>query len=305
MKIIFFGSPDFALPALKLLNEKEKIVVVVTSPPKPTGRGRKEQPTPVQLFAQANNIKVLTPVHPNHPEFLPEIQKFEPDLFAVVSYGFILSGDLLRIPKYGGLNLHPSLLPKYRGAAPIQWTLIRGETVTGVTIILMSEKMDAGGIIIQKEFPVLPDDNYDRLSRRLSEVGAPILLEATQMIKSQNYSLIPQDTSQITKAPKIKKEDCYIKWSQPTVAVYNFIRGLSSDPGAKTRFRNQEIKIIEVKKAMEKIAPGSVKISGKHLFVGTLDGALSVLKLQPPNKKPQTGVDFINGFRPEDGEVLS
>jgi len=305
LKIIFFGSPDFALPSLRLLKEKENIVAVVTSPAKPTGRGRKEQKTPTQIFAEANNIKVLAPANPNLPNFWPEVQKFEPDLFVVVSYGFILCGELLGIPKHGGINLHPSLLPRYRGAAPIQWTLIRGETMTGVSIILMNEKMDAGGIIIQKEFPVLSDDNFDRLSARLAEAGAPILLEAIQQIKLQKYNLINQDITQITKAPKIKKEDCYIKWSQSTDLVYNFIRGLSSEPGARTWFRGQEMKILEVQKALEKTAPGTIKVMGKRLLIGTEDGSIAILKLQPPNKRPQTGIDFINGFHPKDGEVLS
>lgn len=305
MRIVFFGSPDFAQPSLKLINEKEQIIAVVSSPPKPTGRGQKEQKTATHIFAEANNIKVLTPANPNLPDFWPEVQKLKPDLFVVVSYGLILCGELLRIPKHGGINLHPSLLPKYRGAAPIQWTLIRGETITGVSIILMNEKMDAGGIIIQKEFPVLPDDNYDSLSKRLSEVGATIILEAIQQIELQKYDLIVQDVSQITKAPKIKKEDCYIKWNQPTNIIYDFIRGLSSDPAARTRFRDKEIKILEAIMSEEKIEPGRIKIIGKKLLFGTGDGSISILKLQPENKKPLSGLDFINGFRPKDGEVVN
>ncbi len=305
MKIIFFGSPEFSLPSLRLIKENEEIIAVVTSPPKPTGRGQKEQKTPVHIFAENSGLKVFTPTEPNHPEFISTIAKLYPELFVVVSYGFILSGDLLRIPKFGGINLHPSLLPKYRGAAPIQWTLINGETKTGITIIQMNEKMDAGKIILQNEFPVLPDDNYDRLSHRLAELGAPILLEAIKLIKSQNYNLIAQDVSQVTKAPKIKKENCYINWNQSTDTVYNFIRGLSSEPGARTRFRGQELKILAVEKSNDRIPPGTIKVTGKLLLVGTADGSVSILKLQPPNKRPQTGIDFINGFRPNDGEVLN
>lgn len=305
MKIVFFGTPDFALPSLKLLNECESVTAVVTSPPKPTGRGLKEQKSPVQLFAESKGIGVLTPANPNVSEFAAQLAGLAPDLYVVVSYGFILSGDLLRIPKYGGINLHPSLLPKCRGAAPIQWTLIRGETITGITIIHMNEKMDAGNIILQKEFSVQEDDTYDRLSQRLAELGPTVLLEAVQLVKSQNYQIIAQDQALVTKAPKIKKEDCRINWQQPTNQVYNFIRGLSSDPAARTGFRGQELKIIEVERMSEPVPPGTVKVLGKKLLIGTQDGSLSILKLQPPNKKVQTGTDFINGFRPVENEVVS
>lgn len=303
MKIIFFGSPDFAIPSLKLIAEREAVIAVVTSPPKPTGRGLKEQKTPIHVLAEAQGFSVLTPTTPNTPEFAAQLAALKPDLYVVVSYGFILAADLLRIPAYGGVNLHPSLLPKYRGAAPMQWTLIRGETITGVTIIHMNEKMDAGNIILQKEFPVLPDDTYDRLSRRLAEAGAQVLFEAVQSVKLQTYQVIVQDPSRVTKAPKIKKDDCRINWAQPTQTVYDFIRGLSSDPAARTNLRGQEMKILGVEKSVESVPTGTIRAYGKKLLVGTADGSISILRIQPPNKKSQSGIDFINGFRPKNGEA--
>lgn len=299
MKIIFFGTPDFAIPSLKILIENNyDIVAVVTVPDKAKGRGLKLEPSPIKKFALENNLKVLQPEKLKDQDFQNELRDLNPELGIVVAYR-ILPVEVFTIPKYGTFNLHASLLPKYRGAAPIQWALINGEKVTGVTTFFLQEKVDTGNIILQREVLIDEEDNFQTLHDKLAKVGAELVLETVKRIEEKNYQVQPQNDLEATLAPKITKELCRINWNQKAYNIHNLVRGLSPIPGAFTLLGNKIFKIYRTK-VLDKDAsqqPGKIIIEDDSLLVNTNDKLISILEIQPESKKRMSSKEFLLGYR--------
>ncbi|MEO0205470.1 MAG: methionyl-tRNA formyltransferase [candidate division WOR-3 bacterium] len=304
MKIIFFGSTDFSLPIVQKISEHHELRGVVISKPKPKGRGLKIELPEVGKWAQNKGIRIFDPENPNDMEFIKTLSALEPDLFVLSAYGHILSAELLRVPKLGGINIHPSLLPKYRGAAPIQRVIMAGERVTGITIFFMDEKIDQGKIILRKEITIDKNDTYGSLSRRLALLGAEIIIDALRMIESNDYKPIEQNESEMTYAKKIQKEETFINWQDSTEKIHNLIRALNPNPGARANFRNTELIIYEADLGDRKFEPGVFHIENRKLYVGTQDGSIIIKNLKPENRRAMTAVDFINGFRIKSGERM-
>lgn len=299
MKIVFMGTPEFALPSLeKLWNSHHQVVAVVTGVDKPVGRGRKMAPTPVKKMAEEFGIPVLTPVRFKDPEFIDQLQTFEADLFVVVAFR-ILPKEVFTIPPGGTINLHSSLLPKYRGAAPINWAIINGEKETGVTTFFIEEKVDTGEWILQKETAIGDDENAGQLHDRLMILGADVLLETVDLIEKGEAPHIKQ-VGEVTKAPKITKEICRIDWSQDCITIYNKIRGLSPYPRAFTHFKGEEFKIcnsaIESMESVEGAEPGMILFVDKFKFtVATGRGILAVTEVQCENRRRMATSEYLRG----------
>ena len=311
MKILFFGTDDFALPSLKALAEcRHELVALTTQPDKPKGRGRKVEASPIKKFALDRRIPCLQPETPNDPAFLAQLKSAsggQADLIVLVAYGHLLKKELLEFPRFGGINLHPSLLPKYRGAAPIQWAIWKGEKTTGVTTIQMSEKIDAGEILLQRDVSIGNEETYGELSNRLSEIGAQLLLETLDGIEAGKIKGRPQDEREASRAPKIEKEDYQIDWGKPGLEISNQIRALSPIPGAFTFFRGERMEILAGRFEWgegEKDAVGRIFLSKKELKVATEDGFILLLRIKPAGRREMDAQDFINGFRPIEGEIF-
>ncbi|MEO0123612.1 MAG: methionyl-tRNA formyltransferase [candidate division WOR-3 bacterium] len=302
MKIVFFGSTNFSVPIVKKINEYYGLAGVVISKPKPKGRGLTVELPEIGKWAVENNIKLFEPENPNEISFIENLALISPDIIVLSAYGYILSGELLRVPKMGGINIHPSLLPKYRGAAPIQRAIMAGEKKTGVTIFFMDEKIDHGKIILQKEIEIDKNDTYGSLSQRLSLLGAEMVIEALRLIENNEYKVIEQNESEMTYAPKIKKEETIINWRDKSEKIYNLIRALNPAPCARTHFRNSELIILESEIGDKDIEPGVFHIENKKFYVGTGDGSIILKTLKPENRRVMAAIDFINGYRIKSGE---
>ncbi|MFH1888797.1 MAG: methionyl-tRNA formyltransferase [Candidatus Omnitrophota bacterium] len=238
MKIVFFGSSNFAVPALKaLFSRGYNVSCVVTQPDREKGRGLRSAGTAVKIIASESGARIYQPQNINTRDAVEFLKGLKPDLFVVIAYGQILSSSVLDIPGIFSINLHASLLPKYRGAAPVNWAVIKGEKITGVSVMKMVEKMDAGAVIQQKETSISDDDTAVTLEERLSEMAAQLLLDTLTSIESNNYNLTPQDESRVTFAPKLKKEDGRIKWDKAASDIHNLIRGCMGWPGAFTYYK--------------------------------------------------------------------
>lgn len=297
MNIIFMGTPDFAVPSLKKLFEsKHKVTAVVTTPDKERGRGQKVSFTPVKEFAVSKSIPVFQPEKLKDEIFINELKKFKPDLFVIVAFR-ILPREVFTIPTKGSFNLHGSLLPKYRGAAPIQWALIKGEKETGLTTFALAEKVDTGNIYCQEKIEIKDDDNFGTLHDRMSELGADVVLRTVEMIESGHFILKEQNNSFASPAPKITKEIQRINWAKPAVEIYNLIRGLSPYPGAFFYHNNKLIKIYTSKLSNETLNPGEIKHSKTELFIGCREGSLKILELQQEGKRRMTAEEFLKGFK--------
>ena len=297
MKIIFFGTPDFAIPSLKILNEsKHEVLAVVTAPDKQRGRGRKVSFTPVKKYALENNLQILQPEKLNNDDFVQELKKFNADLFVIVAFR-ILPTSVFTIPPEGSFNLHGSLLPKYRGAAPIQWALINGEKETGVTTFFLKEKVDTGNIIAQEKIEITEEDNLGTLHDKMSEIGAMLVLKTVEIIEQGNIKLKEQDNSLATPAPKITKAICNIDWNKPAIEIHNLIRGISPFPGAYFISNNKQFKIFKSKIVEEKkLKPSQIEQTKKEIFIGTADGTIQVLEIQPEGRKRMTSEEFLRGY---------
>lgn len=304
MKIIFMGTPDFAIPSLKAIhNSKHNLIAVVTTQDKERGRGQKITFTPVKQFAIENNIPVYQPEKlKGNQEFVEQMQALQPDLFVVVAFR-ILPKEVFEIPKYGSFNLHASLLPKYRGAAPIQWALINGESETGLTTFKLAEKVDTGNIYLQEKFPVFPEDNFGTLHDRLSELGAEIVMRTIEMIESGNYKLIQQNDSLASPAPKITKEICKIDWNKTALQIHNLVRGLSPHPAAFFLMNEKLYKVYKTKvldvldvKNFPKLNAGEFYESKKQIVFGASDGLIEILEIQPEGRKRMTTEEFLRGY---------
>jgi len=307
MKILFMGTPDFARESLeKLYNSGYEICGVVAPPDRPKGRGMKMIACPVKEFALEKGLQVFQPE--KLKEIKDEIIAMNLDMIVVVSYGKILPKSILEIPKYGSINVHPSLLPKYRGSAPIQWAVINGDKVTGTTIMKMNEKMDAGDIIIQKEVEIKENETTGELWDRLSTISSDLLLEAVKQIENGNANYTKQ-TEDYTIAPMITKDMAKINWDkQNTFEIKNLIRGLNPFLGAYSNLGQKKIKFWKADIVEEtnnyQVAPGTVILadSKKGLYIKTIDGVISILEIQGENSKRMLIGDFLRGNKIEPGE---
>jgi len=298
MKIVFMGTPDFSIPSLKILLEsKHKVLAIVTQPDKERGRGKKVSFTPVKLFAVENNIPVYQPEKlKGNSEFVDQMKSLEPDLFVVVAFR-ILPKEVFEIPQFGSFNLHGSFLPKYRGAAPIQWALINGETETGLTTFKLAEKVDTGNIYLQENVEIYPEDNFETLHDRMSELGAKMVLETVNLIKSGNYELKKQDDSLASPAPKITKEICLIDWNKSAQEIHNLVRGLSPHPAAFFIHNDKVLKIYKTE-IVERhdLEPLEIAQTKKELIIGSGKNALKILEIQQEGRKRMTVEEFLRGF---------
>jgi methionyl-tRNA formyltransferase len=300
MNIIFMGTPGFAVPSLKaLLNSHHKISAVVTVPDKAKGRGLKVTESDVKKFAVENFLPVLQPVSLKDPEFVSELEQLSADLIVVVAFR-ILPKSIFKIPAYGSINLHASLLPKFRGAAPINWAIIRGERETGVTTFFLQEKVDTGSIIMQEKTDIAFDDTAGTLHDKLMTLGADTLLSTVDLIESYDGKppVQKQNNGEATGAPKIFKEDCRIDFDRSVDEVYDFIRGLSPYPGAYTEYNGRIIKIYStVKSRWDSLkGPGRFFIKDDRLYVSCLNEFLEITELQMEGKKRMNSRGFLNGY---------
>jgi methionyl-tRNA formyltransferase len=305
MRIAFFGTPDFAIPTLDALRRSgEEVTAVVTQPDKRKGRTRIVTPPPVKEYALGEKIPVLQPVNIKDPLFLEELSRFHPEIVIVVAYGKILPPQILKLPPHGCVNVHASLLPKYRGAAPIQWAIIRGDQKTGITTMLMDKGLDTGDVLLQEELPIADDDNAETLGRRLAELGASLLLETIQGIKQGTVKPTPQSGTP-TYAPPLKKEDGQITWSGTAGEIFNFVRGMYPWPCAYCTLHQERIKIIRVKELKgDPGKAGRIEKTGDELIVGTGSGLISILELQPEGKRRMSVRDFMQGRRLKAGDFF-
>ena len=308
LKIVFMGTPDFAVPSLEaLVSGGYRVIAVITQPDRPKGRGRREAPSPVKEAADRHSIPVLQPERVRDEESLREFLSLGADLVALVAFGQILPKRMLESPKYGIVNVHPSLLPKYRGAAPINWALMRGETETGVTTIRLGEGVDSGDILLQEKAPIFPEENYGELSERLAAIGARLLVETIEGLVEGKIDLKPQDHDRATLAPRLTKEDGHVNWGSNPQTVVNLIRGLSPVPGAYSILQGKQLKIFAAQagSGRPEEKPGTVKeLAGEALAVAAADGYVLVREVQMEGKKRMGAKEFARG-RGIIGEVLS
>ena len=306
--IVFMGTPEIAATTLEQLIEgPDAVVGIVTQPDRPAGRGQRSVSSPVRNVAEGRGIPVVAPQKIRDPEFLKTLVGWHPEIIVVVAYGRILPKTILDLAPYGCLNVHYSLLPKYRGAAPAAWTIINGESTAGVTTMKLVEKMDAGPIYLQEAAPVAPDETTGSLQDKLTPIGARLLLETLSRLKMG--SLIPQeqDESAVTFAPIIKKEDGLIDWSQPAITIERRVRGFDPWPGAYSHMGGKLLKIhkARVVAADAKLNPGEVmKAEEGGFWVATSSGVLELEEVQFENKKRLSGVAFLRGARIKSGDRL-
>lgn len=299
MKIVFMGTPEFAEASLqKLLETDHQIVGVFTQPDKPKGRGYKLVAPPVKELALAHNIPVFQPQKMRDGTALEILQELQPDLIAVVAYGKILPKEILELPRYGCINVHGSLLPKYRGAGPIQWSVINGESVTGVTTMYMGEGLDTGDMILKKETPIGENETYGELHDRLKEIGAQALVETIELIEQGKAPREVQDDSLSSYAPMLDKQIARLDFTKDAQTLHNLIRGLSPWPVAHTTVDGKLLKVHRAVLASGKGQPGEV-INSKKFIVACKEGALELLEVQLEGGKRMKGEDFLRGRKPK------
>lgn len=305
LNLVFCGTPQFAVPSLtKLADTGFHVRLVVTQPDRPRGRGMELAVSPVKQRALELRLPVAQPEKiKNNEEFESQLRTFKPDAIIVVGYGRIIPQWMLDLPPLGNLNLHASLLPKYRGAAPIQWAIARGEAVTGVTTMRIDAGLDTGDILLQQELRIGPDDTSETLSPPLSDIGADLMVVTLQGLQAGTVKATPQDNSESTLAPILTKDDGRIDFHRSAQEIYNRLRGFQPWPGAFTAFRGKGLQIRAAKAVDKQLSTATLNIDGGHLFVGTgSETALELLELQPEGKKRMTASDFISGYRPQTGE---
>lgn len=311
IRVIFFGTPIFARIILEKIYEKLNILAVVTQPDKPQGRGKKIIPSPVKLFAMEKNIPIYQPERlRNNFEIEEIIRNLNPEAYIVAAYGKIITENLLLIPPFGGINIHASCLPKYRGASPIERALMNCEDETGISIMQMEKGLDTGPVYAIKKIPILPEDNRESLTIKLANLGADLLLEVLPKIKEGTLKPTPQNDSEATYAPKISKEEERIDWNNHVKRIWCQIRALSPEPGAFTFFRGKILKVYkanyEITNNFIEYENGTISIIDRDKGIGikSKNGILYILELQPENKKKMTYKEFLNGYRLSIGEKL-
>ncbi len=310
MRILFWGTPAFALPALRALSgEGHDVVGVVTQPDRPAGRGRRLRASPVKEWALAEELPVLQPEKPAGEDFLERLRELAPDLSVVVAYGRILRADVLDLPPRGSINVHASLLPELRGAAPIQWAIIRGLERTGVTIMRMNERMDAGAILLQAEEPIGDDETASELAGRLAEIGAEALVGALALLEMDELPSREQDHTRATYAPRILRANARIDWSRPALEVSRLVRGLDGAPGAWTTLAGVEMKLFRPRGLLESAhdeSPGTVLVAGAEpeegLLVACGVDAVWLREVQPAGRRRMRVGDWIRGRGVAEGD---
>lgn len=307
MKIIFMGTPEFAVPSLGALTDSDnEVIALVCQPDKPVGRKKVLSKPPTKQFAESKNIAVLQPAKiRNNEEFLSKLKELAPDLICVAAYGKILPTDVLDLPKYGCINVHSSLLPKYRGAAPINWAIVNGETTTGVTTMMMDEGMDTGDILLTEEIEITYDDTSKTVSKRLSEIGARLLIKTIEELQHGNLNPIKQDDTLSSTAPILKKKDGKIDWKKTAEQIRNQIRGLLPWPVAFTHLDGKMFKIFEAAISDDTGEPGQVLHKDKNILrIATGKGSIDLLEVQLEGNKKMDIKSFLAGRKIEKGTTL-
>ena len=298
MNIVFMGTPDFAVASLQaLIRSTHRVVAVVTAPDEPRGRGRKISPTPVKRRALDAGIPVLQPHNLRDAAFVDALRGFDADVFAVVAFR-ILPKEVFTLPRLGSFNLHASLLPKYRGAAPINWALINGDSESGVTTFFLKEKVDTGTLILQERLPVPPEMIAGELHDALMELGAAVLLRTVEAIGSGTVVPCDQDDTRATPAPKLFRENCSIDWNGSAAAIHNLVRGLSPHPGAWTKHGDRILKVYRTAVSENNGAhgdAGAVRVRDERLFVDCGDGCIELLEIKQEGKRAMSAAEFLRG----------
>ena len=299
MNIVFMGTPDFSLPTLeKLYKSNHYIQLVITQPDRPKGRGLESSPSPVKKFAIKKGLPVLQPEKCSNPKIINILKNLDSDIFIIVAFGQILKQNLLELPRFFCMNLHSSLLPKYRGAAPINWAIINGETETGVTTMKMDTGLDTGDILLSSKLKIKLDDDAQSLNSNLACKGASLVLETLDKLNAGKLEPTPQDSSLASCAPKLKKEDGLINWDESALKIHNRVRGLSPWPGAFSFLGSRRFRICKTKTSAADPAdqPGSIiRVADRGIEVGTGDGRIIVTELQPEGKKRMYAKNFLAG----------
>ncbi len=305
MRIIFMGTPDFAVPSLEaLLQSDDQVVGVVTQPDRPKGRGQEVIPSPIKVVCLREGIPLLQPLKMKDPAFLDALRLWKPDIITVTAFGRILPPAVLTLPPLGCINVHGSLLPKYRGAGPIQWAVIRGEQETGITTMLMDEGMDTGDMLLQEKVAILPEDTAGTLAARLAEVGGRLLVETLRRLKAGTLTPQPQDHTLATMAPLLKKEDGLIDWTLTAREIANRVRGLSPWPGAYTYVNGERwiLCLVSAGEESQGAVPGMVtKVAKDRIDVATGGGTIHIREIQPSNSRRMTVAQYLVGHRLAEG----
>lgn len=308
MRVIFMGTPDFAVYSLKALLTQHEVIAVVSQPDKPKGRGKKLVPTPVKAFALEQGIQVYQPEKARDPEFAALLEGLAPDVIAVTAFGQILPESILNIPKYGCINVHGSLLPKYRGAAPMQWSIINGEKVTGITTMFMAKGMDTGDMLLKTEVEITPQDNFASIHDKMAKAGAELLLETLTALQAGTVERIPQMHEAATYSPMITKETGHIDWTKNAEEIINLMRGLDPTPAAYTIYEGEPLKLFKGSKAEGNYSQGKtgeiVDIIKKGFVVKCGDGALTITELQATGKKRMEAEAYLRGHAMNQGVLL-
>ena len=298
LKIVFMGTPDFAVPCLKTLNENYEVIAVITQPDRPKGRGQKLTPSPIKEYALEHNLTILQPEKIKTSETEEQLKKLAPDLIVVVAFGQILSKAILDIPQLGCINVHASLLPKYRGAAPIHWSIINGETKTGITTMYMDVGLDTGDMILKEEVSISAKMNTGELHDTLMNIGAKTLLQTIKQIAEGSVVRNKQNDAKASYAPLLTKELERINWLLPAQEIYNLVRGLNPWPVAFSIFKGKKLKIWQTK-VIDNVTIGEIgtvlSLTETGFTVQTGKGILEILELQPESKRKMTAKDFVCG----------
>lgn len=307
MRVVFLGTPEFAVPSLNaLISAGHEVVAVFTQPDRPKGRGKQLAESPVKGAARAAGLSIYRPERIRRPETVELLSGLAPELMVVVGYGQIIPQTIIDLPKHGILNVHASLLPSYRGAAPIQWAIANGEKQTGVTIMQIDAGLDTGDILLKAPVPINPDETAPELSARLAPLGAGLLVEALQQIATNTIHREKQNEAEATYAPVLKKEDGLIDWSRQARQIYNRLRGFTPWPGAYTTFRRQQLLVLSARVAEDSPAsPGTLRSDNRRLVASCGENSvLELLDVQLSGKKRMSAQAFINGYKPAEYERL-
>jgi len=306
MNLLFMGTPDFAVPTLKTLHaSRHSVLAVITQPDRPKGRGQEMQASPVKRYALEKGLKVYQPEKASAPEFVAELAELKLDLIVVIAYGQILRGNLLSVPQHFCMNIHASLLPKYRGAAPINWAIINGDKESGVTTMKMDQGLDTGDILLMQKVTIENDDTAQHLHDKLSEAGGALALETVDQLEKGSLKFIPQNDAESTYASKLKKEDGCLHWDQEAEIIRNRVRGLEPWPGAFGFLKGKRMRFckVETGPGAKEDAPGVVmRVSDYGIEIGTLKDRIIVTEIQPEGKKRMAVKSYLQGHPVEPGE---
>ncbi|MBV9760602.1 MAG: methionyl-tRNA formyltransferase [Acidobacteriaceae bacterium] len=303
MRVVFLGTPEFAVPSLRGLAARHEVAAVFTQPDRPKGRGNQLAESFVKVAAKELAIPVYQPERIRRPEAVEQLRELAAEIMVVVGYGQIIPQSIIDLPRRGILNVHASLLPKYRGAAPIQWAIANGETETGVTIMQIDAGLDTGDMLLKASMAIGPDETAPELSARLALSGAELLLEAMRHIEDGTVRREKQDDGEATLAPILKKEDGAIDWSKAARQIYDRLRGFTPWPGAYTMFRAQQLSVLRARVEKREMPAAQIAVEKHRVFVGSGSGALELLEVQLAGKKRMPAEAFANGYRIE-GETL-